>query len=533
MLYEIVHEEPAALTGLRTGVPVELEFIVGECLAKDRDDRTGTAQEVSRKLRTLAEKLKSGHSTILRTSNLTAGVPATMTGAHTLNPAEALPPGAVIVQQSSHRAAQALAAVATLALLALAFVHFTQAPPPTPLRRFSFAPDAYTQDSSYISPDGKFILYRAGTGAQNSLWLRSLENESARELAGTIGANNWAFWSPDSLSIGFATGNELKRVPINGGDPITLCQLPGASYPFLGGTWSPDGERIVVSSGFRLYEIAARGGEPEMLFEPGEGQRRNYWNPHFLPTDGGSHGLAYVAAVGLADQMLAVMDLETGERRELGPGSRPGYSSDGYLIHGPMNPQEGGLRALPFSLDTLEATGQSFPIDETGRFASVSRDGSLVYTDSPTGGSRQLVIRDRSGEILQSVDSSLGGLPSPAVSPDGRSVAFGVDGDIWVYDLNRDVRARLTSSSEVGEHSAFWPSSSEELSYGSRGDQGNQVMSQVADGSVASRTLLETTRTLVTLDWSSDGQYLVYNAIPGADAPEGEEGGISVPRTGP
>ena len=39
LLYEIVHEEPAALTGLRTGVPVELEFVVGKCLAKDRDDR--------------------------------------------------------------------------------------------------------------------------------------------------------------------------------------------------------------------------------------------------------------------------------------------------------------------------------------------------------------------------------------------------------------------------------------------------------------------------------------------------------------
>ncbi len=99
LLYEIVHEEPAALTGLRTGVPVELEFIVNECLAKDRDDRTGTAQEVSRKLRTLAEKLKSGHSTILRTTQMTGAVPAAMTGAQTVNPAEALPPGAVIVQQ--------------------------------------------------------------------------------------------------------------------------------------------------------------------------------------------------------------------------------------------------------------------------------------------------------------------------------------------------------------------------------------------------------------------------------------------------
>ena len=45
-----------------------------------------------------------------------------------------------------------------------------------------------------------------------------------------------------------------------------------------------------------------------------------------------------------------------------------------------------GLRALPFSLDTLEATGQSFPIDETGRTPSVSRDGTLVYTDGAAGG---------------------------------------------------------------------------------------------------------------------------------------------------
>ena len=47
---------------------MELEFIVSECLAKDRDDRTATAQDIARKLRTLAEKLKSGHSTILRTA---------------------------------------------------------------------------------------------------------------------------------------------------------------------------------------------------------------------------------------------------------------------------------------------------------------------------------------------------------------------------------------------------------------------------------------------------------------------------------
>ena len=62
---------------------MELEFIVGECLAKDRDDRTGSAHDLARKLRTLSDKLRSGRSTILRTG----AVPATMTAAHTLNPA--------------------------------------------------------------------------------------------------------------------------------------------------------------------------------------------------------------------------------------------------------------------------------------------------------------------------------------------------------------------------------------------------------------------------------------------------------------
>jgi serine/threonine protein kinase len=100
LLYEIVHEEVAPLTSIRAGVPMELELLTAKCLEKEREDRYGSAQEVSRDLRKLGEKLRSGRSTILRTGQMTGAVPVTMTAAHTLNPAEALPPGAVIVQQS-------------------------------------------------------------------------------------------------------------------------------------------------------------------------------------------------------------------------------------------------------------------------------------------------------------------------------------------------------------------------------------------------------------------------------------------------
>jgi serine/threonine protein kinase len=77
LLYKIVHEEPAALTGLRTGVPVELELLGSKCLAKDREDRFQSAKEIMVDLRTLSEKLKSGHSTVLRTTNAEAATPST------------------------------------------------------------------------------------------------------------------------------------------------------------------------------------------------------------------------------------------------------------------------------------------------------------------------------------------------------------------------------------------------------------------------------------------------------------------------
>ena len=324
LLYEICHEEPAALTGLRTGVPVELEFVVGKCLEKDADSRYQQARETAVDLRNLQDKLRSGRSTILRTTPMTGAVPA-VAASQTLNPAQALPPDSVVVGKRRLQATHAIAALATLAFLGLVAVHFTEAPPETPLAtvtRFSLTPEGLTR--AQVSPDGQYILYAAGTGSESSLWLRSLSDESARELPGTEGAIE-GFWSPDSAWIGYGVGapaNELKRVSIDGGSPITLCELPSQTN-FLGGTWSPDGERIVFSSGLALYEIAARGGQPQLLFDASGEARSVSTFPHFLPANGGPPALVYSANAGPNDAWVAVLNLETGERRELGPGAMP------------------------------------------------------------------------------------------------------------------------------------------------------------------------------------------------------------------
>ena len=517
LLYEIVNEQPEPLTGIRAGVPMELEIFVAKCLAKDAADRYDSAAELAKDLRTLAEKLKSGRSTILRTTNLTAGVPATMTAAHTLYPAEALPADAILMKRTSRRALQVVAAVATLALVVLGVIDFTRAPPDLPeklVRRFSFSTEGLANGS--ISPDGKYIAYAAEIGGRSSLWLRSLATETSRELPGTEGGSG-VFWSPDSASIGFQVGSELRRLSIDGGSPLALCELPARGIIFLGGTWRPDGERIVFSSGLRLYEIAARGGQPQLLFDPAESPRSSCVLPHFLPTGDGPPALVYSAASGPSDRWVAVLNLETGELRELGPGSGPVYSRDGYLIHGAANRVEPGLWALPFSRETLKPTGDPFPISTVGFAATVSHDGTLAYQDQAGNGAIQtLVWLSRTGELLEAVGQPQLYIAQPALSPDGQRVAVmsaesGI-GDIWVHDLTRSTKTRLTFEDQV-EVDAAWSPSGREIAY-RLGGVPNRIMLRDADGSGEAVALVEAADVIVSYpDWSRDGRYLVYHAL--------------------
>ena len=62
VMYSILHEEPEPITGLRTGVPMQLEAHVGKALAKSPEDRYQTASDLIIDLRTVADRMRSGRS---------------------------------------------------------------------------------------------------------------------------------------------------------------------------------------------------------------------------------------------------------------------------------------------------------------------------------------------------------------------------------------------------------------------------------------------------------------------------------------
>ncbi len=456
LLYEIVHEVPAPLTSIRAGVPMELEFAVGKCLEKDADSRYQHASDVAVDLRNLQDKLRSGRSTILRTTPMTGAVPATMTAGPTVNPAEALPPGAVIVQQKSQRLQQGLAAALAIVLLGVLAIHFTQAPPQapeTPLRRFSFVPPpelniGASRAGLAISPNGRHLAFTT-IGADSGLWVQDLDQDEPRRLDGTEGAY-LPFWSPDSEYIAFAAGSELRQISIQGGASSFVCSLPGS---FFQGTWSLDGESIVFaalggSAVASLFEVSSQGGSPKELITSADvGSDAGIVTRPAYVSSGTDRVLLFT--VGVASTIYA-KNLDTGQTAALGTGDRPIYSAaTGHLIY-QSERDVYDLWARPFSPETLEFTGPQFSVKQNARQPSLSQDGTLAFLDgSDNSRPRTLVWRNRAGELLETIGQPQPDMLQLDLSPDGQRVAVtstesSGNTDIWVHDLIHSINTRLT-----------------------------------------------------------------------------------------
>ena len=528
VVYSIINEDAEPITSIRAGLPMELERILGKALAKDKEERYQHVEEMLVDLRGLTKKRTSRKSTILRNrpaaassqSSLGVGAPAALAPQQSTAPAA---PSDELVPKRKLRLPWAVAAVAAAVALAVSFLDFRQTAPEAPLRRFAFTPPEAVTPTTFgsnvaISPNGKHIAFIAAgsggiaAGSEGKLWVQDLDKRQPRAIDGTEGAIN-PFWSPDSDFIGFAATGELKKVSVQGSLAIRLCELPGKIF---GATWSPDGEVIVFSSGLKLYDVPGRGGTHNLLnlresgWSP-DGPKGGLVWPRFLPPEAGARVLVF--AVGSpTEQTMMIQNLETGQRELLGPGAAPFYSPSGHLVYQP-GAQTHDLWALPFSLDTLSATGEAFPISEFSRGSTVASDGTLVYLDGTGLGRQQLVWLDRRGEKTGKIGQAHEAIGSSALSPDGRLIAVETtdvsNPDVWVYDIARGVGTRVTSAPESDLRPA-WSPAGDQVAFSSDRAGNRDIFLRQADGSGEEKVLAATPHDEWVSDWSHDGKYLLY-----------------------
>jgi Tol biopolymer transport system component len=359
-----------------------------------------------------------------------------------------------------------------------------------------------------IAPDGQWIAYTAG----GSLWLRKLSAAEAREVPGSDGAVG-PFWSPRSDAVVFAVGDRLMKASILGGQPEELCPIAGGD--FTGGAWS-ETEGIVFTLSRANWDgdvlrVPEEGGVPEVYTEADEskGERRLH-SPHFLP-DGRT--LIY-SAVTYDDNGGELVIDQDGTRSRVGIGNRvrsPFYSPTGQLLFTRYLGEGDSLWAVPFSLESMSATGEPKRLVDGGDAATAARDGTLLY-GLRKAAAQQLVWVDRTGTELGTIGEPMQStLWTPAISPDGRYVAATLDWrEIEVWDTDRSVHTRMTDDDEYGLF-AEWAPGGEEVVYSLLSNAGALAMRRF-DGSGAPRVLLRLNG-VAAPSFSRDGRYLAFYVV--------------------
>ena len=219
----ILNEDPAEIA---VEAPVGLRRSIARCLEKDPDARFQSARDLAFHLRALLDPAASGRA------------PASSAGGHTK-------------RRRAVWLAGSAAVVIALVLLSL-FWRTAQQAAPSAVQSYLLPPDGTVVLAAAgvpvragpiaVSPDGQQLVFAASQRDGKSwLWVQRFGSLTPRRLEGTQDAGG-PFWSPDSRSIGFSAGGQLKSIAVSGGPPQPLGDTKTPSYSFAGGDWSPTGD---------------------------------------------------------------------------------------------------------------------------------------------------------------------------------------------------------------------------------------------------------------------------------------------------
>ncbi len=498
VIARILEGKPASLALVQPPVPPALERLVATCLAKDPDERWQSAADLRRQL----EWLREGGSQV--------GLPMVVRSRRRLR----------------ETAAWALAAILLLSTVTLGTLHLLNRPPvPQQVRTFIPPPEGTEYNlfgtrpgPAVLSPDGRRIAFVARDGKGGSgLWVRPLDALQAVPLQGTDGA--WyPFWGPDSQHLGFFAGGKLKKLDVNRGTILTLCDATNGK----GGTWNEDGVILFTPDhNSSIFKVPAAGGTPVQLTElDSEKKENSHRFPWFLPDGRHYLYLARVTNTGTSEgHEVRMASLDGGDSRFLLKSRANAIYASGYLVF----MRESALMVQRFDPDSQKLSGEAFPLtDSVAHIGSASKGvfslsgvGSLIYQPAEEMAGAELVWVDRQGRET----GRLGGLApyerNMAISPDGKLVAVGITdeqngtGDLWIYNMESGTRDRFTFD-PGDEDDPVWSPDGRQIVFSSMREGVYDLYIKSVSGSETGRLLLASEKDKLPLDWSLDGSTLIY-----------------------
>jgi dipeptidyl aminopeptidase/acylaminoacyl peptidase len=417
-------------------------------------------------------------------------------------------------------------------------VHFREKSPVLETARFEIGPPKDEQFTTHltISPDGRKIAFPTqGNESGYRLWIRSLDTPEPKALVNTADAP-FPFWSPDGKYIAFQVDGKLKKLDLSGGPAETLCEFPGDTKDFRGGSWNKDGVIVFGSANQGLRRVSASGGESAPLTALNASrQETGHLQPFFLPD--GRHFLYLRASSQQENSGIYVGSLDAKPQdpaRSLLAAKAPAIyapalaASPGYLLF----MRESALYAQQFDVNKLALIGESVsvadsvPISADHGYFWASATGTLIYRigwiapvppwqlgsdlGRPVSG---LVWLDRQGKIK--IVSRLAGLADyrrVRLSRDESRAATvryqGGPSDIWLVD-SRGVSSRFTFDARTDD-SPVWSPDGSRLAFSSNRAGHSDLYQKASNGTGEETLLFKSDEDKLPLSWSRDGRFLLF-----------------------
>jgi eukaryotic-like serine/threonine-protein kinase len=354
------------------------------------------------------------------------------------------------------------------------------------------------------------------------MWLRPLNSTAAQEVAGTE-YGSFPFWSPDGRWIGFFADGKLKKVPVSGGTAQVICDAPVGR----GGAWSSKGVVVFTPSiGGPIFRVSDSGGPatPITQLDTSLGETTHRW-PSFLPD--GVHFL--YTARQISDTAPAAVFAGSIDgpmhQKVVDTLTEAYYSAPGYLVFA----RQATLFAQRFDAASLKLSGDPVQLAQDASVQpnvlrsgfSVSQTGQLVYGSSAVEGDLELIVIDRSGKQVSSLQTT-GSHGYVRISPDEKKVAVSESdaanggSTIWIYDLATRSRTRFSFGPGLNINPVWSPDGSQIALTSSRTGAFN-VYAKPSTGSSEDQPMHPgATEDERSESWSSDGKYLVLDSRPQA-----------------